>query len=190
MGKLKRMDQIMAILKTYLKTRSIKATARRLKISKNTVRTYLRRVRQVESDLSMIVKLGEEEVLRICKPPDNFDRDNEQIFEQQVDYWIDELRRVGVTRQLLWNEYRVQYPSGYGYSQFCDRLRRAIGRLDLTVSLDHTAGQVMQVDFAGEKMHWVDYQSGELCPCEVLVCVMPPSLRNQRRPRPSCSVPS
>ena len=30
-----------------------------------------------------------------------------------------ELRREGVTRFLLWQEYREAYPDGYGYSQFC-----------------------------------------------------------------------
>ncbi len=45
MGKLKRMDQVKYILVTYLDTKSIKGTARRLQISKNTVRDYVRRVR-------------------------------------------------------------------------------------------------------------------------------------------------
>jgi len=36
-----------------------------------------------------------------------------------------ELRRKGVTLQLLWHEYRADHPdNGYGYSQFCDRYRR------------------------------------------------------------------
>jgi hypothetical protein len=30
-----------------------------------------------------------------------------------------ELRKVGVTRQLLWTEYRAQQPDGFMYSQFC-----------------------------------------------------------------------
>lgn len=40
MGKLKRMDQVKEILKTYLVTKSLKATARQLRISKNTVKEY------------------------------------------------------------------------------------------------------------------------------------------------------
>jgi transposase len=31
-----------------------------------------------------------------------------------------ELRRRGVTRALLWQEYRAQHPSGFGYSWFCE----------------------------------------------------------------------
>lgn len=31
-----------------------------------------------------------------------------------------ELKRVGVTRFLLWQEYKQKYPQGIMYSQFCD----------------------------------------------------------------------
>src|SRR5947208_2273423 len=36
----------------------------------------------------------------------------------------EELRRPGVTLQLLWTEYREAHPEGYGYSQFCERYSR------------------------------------------------------------------
>ncbi len=69
----------------------------------------------------------------------------------------------------------MDHLKGYGYSQFCERLKRAVGRKDLTLSLDHVPGEVMQVDFAGKKMHWVDEYSGEVHYCEVLIAVMPHS---------------
>jgi transposase len=34
-----------------------------------------------------------------------------------------ELKRQGVTLQLLHHEYREQHPGGYGYTQFCDHYR-------------------------------------------------------------------
>uniref|UniRef100_UPI001F00417B IS21 family transposase n=1 Tax=Membranihabitans maritimus TaxID=2904244 RepID=UPI001F00417B len=77
------------------------------------------------------------------------------------------------TKKLLWEEYRKEHSDGYGYSQFCERLKREIGRRDLTLRMDHTPGQVMQVDFAGKPMHWVDAHSGELYSCPVLVATMP-----------------
>jgi len=33
-----------------------------------------------------------------------------------MDYLHQELKRKGVTRQLLWEEYRAQHPDGYGYT--------------------------------------------------------------------------
>jgi hypothetical protein len=75
-----------------------------------------------------------------------------EVFEQKVEGWIAELLRAGVTRELLWQEYRAVYPDVYGYSQFCEHLSRHVARRDLTVALDHTPGEVLLVDFAGKKM--------------------------------------
>lgn len=39
--------------------------------------------------------------------------------------WIyRELRKKGVTLQLLWQGYKEDHPNGYQYSQFCDLYRR------------------------------------------------------------------
>ncbi|MEO0726718.1 MAG: IS21 family transposase, partial [Bacteroidota bacterium] len=80
----------------------------------------------------------------------------EDVFNTQLDHWVKELKRVGVTRQLLWQEYRQAYPEGYGYSQFCERLRRYIERRDLTMVLSHPPAQAMYLDFAGKRLQWVD----------------------------------
>ena len=44
-----------------------------------------------------------------------------------------ELRRPGVTLQLLWEEHRAAYPDGYGYSRFCELYRTWEGRLSPTM---------------------------------------------------------
>ena len=66
MGELKRMDQIRYILETFLDTGSYKGTAWRLKVSKNTVREYARRVTGKYEDISEAFNLSEEEFLRLA----------------------------------------------------------------------------------------------------------------------------
>src|SRR6516165_4354893 len=44
--------------------------------------------------------------------------------QRRLSNWERELKRAGVTLQLLWQEYREQHPSGYAYLRFCD-LHRA-----------------------------------------------------------------
>jgi transposase len=51
-----------------------------------------------------------------------------------------ELRRPGVTLQLLWEEHRGAYPDGYGYSRFCELYRAWEGRLSPTMRQAHVAG--------------------------------------------------
>ena len=45
-----------------------------------------------------------------------------------------ELKRKGMTQQLLWEEYTEHYPNRcYSYSQFCDRYRVWAGKLNLVM---------------------------------------------------------
>ncbi len=176
MGQLKRMDQVKEIIKTYVATQSLKATARQLRISKNTVKEYVRRGQLVESDLSKLLALSDEEFLLIFYGDKNKpDNERTAIFFSKVNDWIEELRRVGVTKHLLWEEYRVEYPNGFAYSRFCELLRNHVGHRNLTLPMHHPPGEVMQVDFTGKKLRWVDIDSGEVHDCEVLVAVMPHS---------------
>ena len=46
-----------------------------------------------------------------------------------------ELKRPGVTLQLIWEEHRAQHPAGYGYSRFCDLYRAWEKRLSAAAGL-------------------------------------------------------
>jgi hypothetical protein len=65
MGKPKRMDQIINILKIYQQTDSIKGTARQCQVSKNTVRGYLKLTADHYADLSVVLKLPTEQLRQI-----------------------------------------------------------------------------------------------------------------------------
>src|SRR6185312_3989835 len=51
-----------------------------------------------------------------------------------------ELRRKGVTLELLWMEYKQAHPKGYQYSQFCWLYQQWAGRVDLVMRHQHRAG--------------------------------------------------
>ena len=92
------MDQVKFILEAYQDTGSIKGAARRLNVSKNTVREYVRRVLRHYEDISQALVLPEDELLAICYAEEDAEAQRLFIFNQQTDYWISELRRVGVTK--------------------------------------------------------------------------------------------
>jgi transposase len=88
-----------------------------------------------------------------------------------------ELSRTGVTRLLLWEEYLQFHPDGYGYSQFCEhysRYRQSLPR-EAVMYLEHVFGERLQIDFAGKPLFYIDFSTGELIKCPVLVCVLPAS---------------
>ncbi|MGH7777162.1 MAG: IS21 family transposase, partial [Candidatus Dormibacterales bacterium] len=51
-----------------------------------------------------------------------------------------ELRRKGMTLQLLHFEYLEEHPDGYQYSQFCRHYHAWRRRLDVVLRQDHVAG--------------------------------------------------
>jgi len=83
-----------------------------------------------------------------------------------------ELRRPGVTLQLLNLEYLEQQPEGYQYSQFCERYRRWQRHLDVVMRQEHRAGEKMFIDFAGQTVPIVDRATGVITEAELFVTVL------------------
>ncbi len=84
-----------------------------------------------------------------------------------------ELKRRGVTLELLWQEYRQQHGEhGYGYSRFCDLYREWRGQLDVVMRQEHRAGEKLFVDFAGMTMEVVDQRTGEVRECPIFVAAL------------------
>ena len=60
-----------------------------------------------------------------------------------------ELKRDGVTLQLLWEEYAQVYPNGYRRTQFCEIYRQWARRLRPSMRQVHRAGEKTFIDFSG-----------------------------------------
>ena len=62
-----------------------------------------------------------------------------------------ELKRDGVTLQLLWEEYAQVHPNGYRRTQFCDIYRQWARRLRPSMRQVHRAGEKTFIDFSGKR---------------------------------------
>jgi transposase len=89
-----------------------------------------------------------------------------------------ELRRTGVTLQLLWIEYQQAVASRndgarpYQYSQFCDLYAAWRSRLAVSMRQVHRAGEKAFVDYSGKKPCVVDAETGEVREVELFVMVL------------------
>jgi len=83
-----------------------------------------------------------------------------------------ELRRPGVTLQLLWEEHRAVHPDGYGYSRFCELYRAWEARLSPTMRQSHVAGERLFVDYAGTTLEVIDPSTGEAKTAQLFVAVL------------------
>ena len=83
------------------------------------------------------------------------------------------LKRKGMTKQLLWEEYTEQYPNRcYSYSQFCDRYRRWLQRQKRSMRQVHRAGEKCFVDYCGATVPIVQPTTGEVRDAQVFVGVL------------------
>lgn len=83
-----------------------------------------------------------------------------------------ELGRKGVTRRLLWQEYRAGEPQGLEYSQFCEMYRRWSKTQDLVMRFEHAAGDKLFVDYAGLTIAITDRRSGEQRAAQIFVAAL------------------
>ena len=175
-----RMHQIKRIVELYQEGRSIWETKRLTGLSRTTIREYLQRMHKSGLSPEQLLALDEESLIPVLYV-DGFDRGQSgrkpdpryETIAKSLDRYCGELKRRGVTRQLLWEEYRKEHPDGYGYSQFCDHLQQHSQKDQAVMRFTHRPGEQLQVDFAGDKSGYVDISTGEWIPCEVLVCTMP-----------------
>jgi transposase len=84
-----------------------------------------------------------------------------------------ELSRPGVTRQLLWEEYKAQHPQGLQYSAFCDRYREWLeSTVEPVMRFEHRAGEKCFVDYAGHTVGVIDRHTGEIREAQIFVAVL------------------
>lgn len=83
-----------------------------------------------------------------------------------------ELKRTGVTRYLLWEDYIREFPNGFKYTQFCSYFKQWQAKVNPTMHRTHKVGDKLFVDFAGEKLSYTDKETGEVIETEVFVAIL------------------
>jgi transposase len=173
-GTPKRMSQIKQLIQLHHQGKSIKNIARSLGMSKNTVKVYLQKIASSELNLQALLKLDDpilEGAFHAGNPAYKDERYGH--FIGKLDYFEKELGRIGVTKHLLWEEYRQAYPLGYSHSQFCFHLTQQLIARKPSMVLQHIAGEKLFIDFAGSRLSFIDRETGQIIYCQVFVACLP-----------------
>ncbi|CZF87076.1 IS21 family transposase [Grimontia marina] len=84
-----------------------------------------------------------------------------------------ELKRKGMTKMLLWQEYHEQYQAqAYAYTQFCEHYTRWLKQQKRSMRQIHIAGDKLFIDYCGPKLHVVNPDTGEVREAEVFVATL------------------
>lgn len=167
---------MMSIIKQILLQRGngigLQTISKTLKISRNTVKKYLRLIEERQYNPVELLAMTDEALDGLLDNPDVPTAARQSSLEELFPYFEQELQRTGVNRGVLWSEYRLQYPAGYGYSQFCERLKQWLATQSATLHLEHIPGDKLFIDFTGKKLFLVDPESGEQIPVEVFMAIL------------------
>jgi transposase len=143
-----------------------------LNLGLGTVSTYLKRAREAGIGWPLPSDIDERTLGRLLFPsqPATGQR---RFTEPDYSNVHQELKGKGVTKQLLWQEYRQQYPDdGYSYAQFCHRYLEWLGCQQRSMRQIHRAGEKLFVDYCGPTMSVVNPDTGEVRQAQVFVAVM------------------
>lgn len=97
----------------------------------------------------------------------------QEILERLLPIYCKRLKRKGVTKEMLHQEYKSKYPDGYSRSDFCRHIQLYEKPHSSVMHLEHKAGDKLYIDFAGQKLTIEDPETGEVIPVEVFVTILP-----------------
>lgn len=150
---------------------SLQAIGRALGLSKGVVAKYLGAISCAGLDLTQALALTDTELERLIY------RDSpkrESTFAQpNCAYIHQELKRKGVTLQLLWEEYYQEAAElALKYTAFCNRYRAWSAHLKLSMRQVHRAGEKLFADYSGATMPLIDRTTGEITKAQIFVATL------------------
>ena len=165
------MRQIRQVLRLHLEAGLTYAqVGRALGIPKSTVGKFALLARAAGVDWTAAQGLGDEELeARLFQPA--VPRAARHL-EPDYAYIHQELKRPGVTLQLLWEEYAQANALAYKYTSFCIKYREWAASLKRSMRQVHVGGDKLFADYAGQTVPIVDAATGEIRAAQIFVATL------------------
>jgi transposase len=173
-GKITVMSKVKQLIQLHESGISNRQIANDLGMDKGTVNDYVRKLKRGGLVIEELLSLDDPVLAgKFSAGTAAYTDKRFEAFKELLPWLEKELGRKHVTRYLLWQEYLVKYPSGYRYTQFCYHLNQQLVARKPTAILTHEAGKKLFVDFAGDKLEYVDMETGEVIAVQVFVACLP-----------------
>jgi transposase len=172
-NKMTDMSKVRKVIRLHHRKESNLFISRYLSLSRNTVKKYISLYKMLNLTIENIEKKSDAEL--------------EQLFSNnQVDiltpkhkavynffpYMERELKKVGVTKQHMWEEYYKKHPDGLKSSQFRNLYHKWSKKVNPVMHMNHKAGDKMFVDYAGKTLEIVDVETGEIQVAQFFVAIL------------------
>ncbi|HKK59251.1 MAG TPA: IS21 family transposase [Salinivirga sp.] len=146
-----------------------------LKISRNTVNTYMRYFKACDYSLKELLEMDEPSLKELF--PSHTTIVNERYDELMQFFEKEKMAREhpGFTFLHHYLNYKATTKKPYSYSQFMEHYKQKFGKVKGSMKLEHKAGHELFIDYAGKKLQIVDRETGEIQEVEVFVALLPHS---------------
>ena len=176
-GKTKDMSDVRKVLQLHEQKVSNRKVAKQLGLDKNTVNRYIATLSNLNMKVSDLLRMEDPELEKMFfSGSPAYTDERMDTFLEELPYYRDQLKDKHVTRLLLYEEYKARHPEGYGKSQFFYHLsQNLVAQKGPTAVLTYTydPGTYLFVDFAGDKLSYIDPGTGEIVEVEVFVACLP-----------------
>lgn len=152
---------------------SVRQIAKVLNVSRSIVSQYLSDFKTSGLNYQEIINMPDDAFLDIFEKKKSLSSSPKyQKLSEQFSYFTKELKKTGVTLQILWDEYIKQNPEGYSYPQLCYHFKVWRSVSDISMHIEHKAGDKMFVDYTGKKLKIADKLTGEGKDIEIFVAIL------------------
>jgi transposase len=166
------MRKIKQLFKLYTEGVSKRQISSQLGIARNTVAKYIAFFERYKLTNYEVSAMTLRELDSLFKSGQKKKSSQQKTLEHYFPYFDLELRKTGVTKQLLWEEYISKHPAGFKLTQFRYLYREWCKEVSPVMNFTHKAGDKLFIDFTGKKLTIVDEHTGEIQELEVFVCVL------------------
>jgi len=167
------MRQLRELLRLRLHAKlSMRQIKDSLRISLGAIQKVTSKAQAENLNWAAIEKLDDQQLASLFYPAS----DTRVSGDFELPDWIEvhqELRRKGVTKHLLWEEYTQAYPNRcYSYPQYCFLYQEWAKKQKRSMRQVHKAGDKLFVDYAGQTVPIVNGDTGEITTAQIFVAVL------------------
>lgn len=170
------MNRIKLIIESLNRGTPIIEISRQHGVSRNTIKKYRNLLNEVGDKSTPVPDMDDEQLSKQIQSPKKVEGNDSRYGRllNRKEQYLKALSRKHMTKQLLWEQYKEEeQDQAYSNSQFSYYLHKWESQQKPVMVLGSKPGERLEVDYAGDKLEYIDKESGEIKRCEMLVCVLP-----------------
>lgn len=166
------MLKLRQVIRLYHQGKGTKAIAGMSFVSRNTIKKYLHIFLSSGLSYESFSAMSDLELSQKFLVAAHPEKSQRQLdLEAMLPGICKELKRKGVTNEMLYKDYIAKYPEGYSISRFNGFIRLYLAQSRPVMHIEHKAGDKMYIDFTGQKLQ-LDNGDGTTTEVEVFVAIL------------------